>query len=121
MWALIAINNIVQRGAIAIEVGILGMKSETASDGDDAFEIIRHSPPHLLITDLHLPAGGGATLIRRIRDAKSLLPIFLITDELEDAPYGVVLLDQVIILRKPVTTAQLIAACQRSGIPLGIS
>ncbi len=116
MRALVVDDNEVVCNSIAKVVNSLGIETDTASDGKMALGIFNRSPPDLLITDLHMPVMDGAALVRYVRDAKSLIPIFVITGEHDDVSHGIELLDRVIVLRKPLSEAQLIAAFRRSGI-----
>jgi len=53
----------------------------SASDGEEAWELIQQSIPDLLITDCQMPRLDGIGLIRRIRqdERTQSLPIFMLT------------------------------------------
>ncbi len=55
-----------------------GYAVRTASDGDEALEIMRTWPPDLVITDLSMPNMAGLELCRRIR-MKAQMPIIVLS------------------------------------------
>jgi len=55
-----------------------GYVVHTASDGDEALEIMRQWTPDLVITDLAMPNLDGVELCRRVRE-KSALPIIVLS------------------------------------------
>jgi len=55
-----------------------GYNVRTASDGDEALEIMREWKPELVITDLSMPNMGGLELCRRIR-SKMAVPIIVLS------------------------------------------
>jgi len=55
-----------------------GYSTRTASDGDEALQVMRDWSPDLLITDLRMPNMDGLELCRRVR-AKSQLPIIVLS------------------------------------------
>ncbi len=55
-----------------------GYAVRTASDGDEALEIMRSWPPDLVITDLSMPNMAGLELCRRIR-MKAQMPIIVLS------------------------------------------
>lgn len=56
-----------------------GFRTLLASDGNEAMDIVRHEPIHLLLTDMHMPRMSGLEIIRRIRDAQLEIPCILIS------------------------------------------
>ena len=58
-----------------------GYDVETASNGEEAWEIIQRNPPDMLITDCQMPRLDGFGLTKRIREnpATRELPIFMLT------------------------------------------
>lgn len=58
-----------------------GYDVETASNGEEAWEIIQRDPPDMLITDCQMPRLDGFGLTKRIREnpATRELPIFMLT------------------------------------------
>jgi two-component system KDP operon response regulator KdpE len=55
-----------------------GYGVRTASDGDEALQILKEWTPDLVITDLRMPNLGGLELCRQIR-AKSRVPIIVLS------------------------------------------
>jgi len=55
-----------------------GYGVRTASDGDDAIQLMKEWTPDLVITDLRMPNLGGLELCKHIR-AKSRLPIIVLS------------------------------------------
>jgi two-component system KDP operon response regulator KdpE len=62
-----------------------GYNVRTASDGDEALEIMRDWKPELVITDLSMPNMGGLELCRRIR-SKMAVPIIVLSVRGEEKP-----------------------------------
>src|SRR6202051_715977 len=55
-----------------------GYSIRTASDGDDALQVMKSWPPDLVITDLRMPNMDGVELCRHLR-AKSGIPIIVLS------------------------------------------
>jgi len=55
-----------------------GYSTRTASDGDDALQMMKEWSPELLITDLRMPNLDGLELCRRVR-SKSQIPIIVLS------------------------------------------
>ncbi|MGB9105873.1 MAG: response regulator transcription factor, partial [Terriglobales bacterium] len=55
-----------------------GYSTRTASDGDDALQVIKEWSPDLLITDLRMPNMDGLQLCRHLR-TKSQIPIIVLS------------------------------------------
>ena len=55
-----------------------GYAIRTASDGDEALQVMKEWTPDLLITDLVMPHMNGLELCRHVR-AKSPLPIIVLS------------------------------------------
>jgi CheY-like chemotaxis protein len=85
-----------------------GFNTLTARDGDEALEIVRRQPVHVLLTDMHMPRLSGLETIRRIRQCRLILPCILLSAGLDD---GLVEeardLQAFSVLRKPVRFSEL--------------
>lgn len=81
----------------------LGCQCVTARTGATAWREFARTRFDLVVTDLNMPGGDGAVLTRRIR-SRSNVPVLLVTalDAATPAACGVVGLDGVEVLRKPV-------------------
>src|SRR5207302_11121252 len=60
-----------------------GYGVRTASDGDEAVELMKDWPPALVITDLRMPNMSGRDLCRHVR-ARSRVPIIVLSRKGED-------------------------------------
>jgi len=58
-----------------------GFKVKTARDGRGILQIVGSFPPHLIITDLMMPGGGGYELLRVLQadPATSKTPVLIIS------------------------------------------
>ena len=56
-----------------------GFRVSNAPDGVRALEQMADAPPDALITDLRMPRGGGAELVREARALHADLPIVVVT------------------------------------------
>jgi DNA-binding response OmpR family regulator len=56
-----------------------GFRVSTAPDGVSALEKMAGETPDALITDLKMPRGGGAELVREARAQHADLPIVVVT------------------------------------------
>ncbi len=52
------------RSELAADVEVVG----EAGSVDEAVTVLRATAPHVVLLDVHLPGGGGAEVIRRLRD-----------------------------------------------------
>ncbi len=56
-----------------------GYKVSTASDGEQAWDLISRDPPDIVIADLKMPKIDGITLLKRIKETDSDIAVVLIT------------------------------------------
>ncbi len=85
-----------------------GFNTLTARDGDEALEIVRRQPVHILLTDMHMPRLSGLETIRRIRQRHLILPCILLSAGLDDGLMEEARdLQAFSVLRKPVRFSEL--------------
>lgn len=78
MNILYAEDERVLREEIAFVLEIDNHDVRTAEDGQDAWEILDHTDPDLLITDIKMPRMDGLSLIEKIRSSsKADLPVIV--------------------------------------------
>jgi DNA-binding NtrC family response regulator len=56
-----------------------GYEVSTASDGKEAFDILRSSHYDVVITDLHMPLMGGIELLQKISQLKTNMVTIVLT------------------------------------------
>jgi two-component system, OmpR family, response regulator BaeR len=60
-----------------------GFEAQTISNGDEAMEFLRVSPPDLVILDLMLPGMDGLSILKELRKF-STLPVIIVTAKVEE-------------------------------------
>jgi len=61
-----------------------GFRTLTASDGEEAVEIVRREEVHLVLLDMHMPKLTGLETIRRLKQFKAMLPCILMSANLDE-------------------------------------
>ena len=61
-----------------------GFRTLAAGDGEEALEIVRSEPVHLLLLDMYMPRMSGLETIRRVKQIAETLPCILMSGELDD-------------------------------------
>lgn len=61
-----------------------GFRTLVAADGQEALEIVRTEPVHLLLLDMHMPRLTGLETIRRVKQFCESLPCILLSAGLDD-------------------------------------
>ena len=56
-----------------------GWRVVFARNGEEALEAITKSPPNLVLTDMNMPKMDGLTLVEKVREQFSLVPVVLMT------------------------------------------
>ena len=93
-----------------------GFDVETATNADDAVEMVRRRPFNLVLLDEQMPGTRGLEALRELREIAPNLPIVMVTKSEEDATMteaiGAALEGYLV---KPVTPRQVYAAVTRSS------
>lgn len=55
-----------------------------AADGQEAVDIVRREPIHLVLLDMHMPRLTGVEAIRQVKQLRAELPCILISGSLDD-------------------------------------
>jgi DNA-binding NtrC family response regulator len=69
------------RDALAELIRIWGYQPETASDGLEALEKMRHSHPSVLISDVQMPRMGGIELLKALQKTAPEVSCIVLTSE----------------------------------------
>jgi CheY-like chemotaxis protein len=79
--ALVVDDSMVIRHTVSRFLEERGFAVESASDGQEALEIIDRSHPGLVITDMQMPAMGGSEFITALKSnpATATIPIVILT------------------------------------------
>lgn len=90
-------------GLLAVVIGALGVRCETATSGEEALELLRGEPADLLVLDKNLPGLDGLEVARRARELRPGIPVALVTgydsDESRHAAADIGIADYI---RKPI-------------------
>jgi DNA-binding response OmpR family regulator len=111
--------------AVSMKFRNAGFEVLSARNGQEAWELILQSPPHLLITDCTMPRMDGLELCRRIRMLPGIheMPIYLLTARgLELDPFVVndeLRISKVIL--KPFSPRELFLSVQETLKPIAAS
>jgi two-component system chemotaxis response regulator CheY len=62
-----------------------GFRTYLASSGEEALDIVREEPVHLLLLDMNMPTMTGLETIQLVREVNNLLPWILITADATEA------------------------------------
>ena len=62
-----------------------GYRTIVAADGQEAVEIVRSEPIHLVLLDLHMPKLSGLEVLQFIKQFNALLPCILMSAGLDEA------------------------------------
>jgi DNA-binding NtrC family response regulator len=91
----------------------------TASNGQEALELIRRTKPDILISDIRMPQMDGLELTVRIRRQLPGIPVLLCT-AFTDTDYllKAIELGVAAYIPKPIDTERLIAAITRAALPI---
>ena len=75
---LLVDDDALMRRSLAFHLEQAGYQVQTAANAEDALEIVRHSPPSLVLLDIGLPGMDGLDVLRQLK-AHNDLPVIFIT------------------------------------------
>jgi len=61
-----------------------GYRTLLASSGEEALEVVRVEPVHLLMLDMHMPRLTGLETLQLLRQLNALLPAILVTADVNE-------------------------------------
>ncbi|MGB5287823.1 MAG: response regulator [Ignavibacteriaceae bacterium] len=64
---------------IAERLEIRGIRTQTASDGDQALNLIKTQLPDVVVLDLMMPGIGGLEILKQINLLEHKIPVILLT------------------------------------------
>ncbi len=73
------------RALLADTLRIAGFETLEASDGMSALTALRKNKPNLIIIDINMPLMDGFELVERLRSAKDMVPVLMLTARGEKA------------------------------------
>lgn len=81
---LITDDDIALRDTLRDAFAVRGFQTVTASNGEEALEIIRSSVVHLLLIDMHMPRLTGLETLKAIKSMEAAPPSILISGGLTE-------------------------------------
>ena len=97
-----------------------GAEAAVALDGAEALERVRRTRFDVLVTDMRMPAMGGADLVHAVRRIDPGLPVLVITGYAQDQALAAARREGLVaVLEKPVPLARLLrllAVARRDGL-----
>ena len=64
---------------IAERLQIRGIKAQTATDGENALQMIEADPPQVVVLDVMMPGMGGIEVLQRMKAQNLKIPVILLT------------------------------------------
>ncbi len=64
---------------IAERLEIRGIRTQTALDSEQAFNLIKTNPPDVVILDLMMPGIGGLGILKQMNLLENKIPVILLT------------------------------------------
>lgn len=83
MRILVADDDPAVRDSLRRSLAFNGYEVSTASDGQEALDLVRDSRPDLLLLDVNMPILDGLETCRRLRAAGDDLPVLMLTARVE--------------------------------------
>ena len=63
---------------LAERLQLRGAQAQSATDGEEALNMIKTDPPQIVILDVMMPGLGGLDVLRRIKTQYSQIPVILL-------------------------------------------
>jgi len=82
---LIADDDTGSRATLRDIVEPAGFQTRLASSGEEAVDIVRGEPIHLILLDMHMPTLSGLETLQLVRQINALLPAILVTGDPTDS------------------------------------
>jgi CheY-like chemotaxis protein len=82
---LIADDDAQSRDALRDIMGPAGFRTLLASCGEEALDIVRDQPVHLVLLDMYMPTLTGLETLQLARQFNAMLPAILVTGEADDS------------------------------------
>lgn len=106
--ALIVDDNENMAKCLADMVDVFGIECQTASDGNEAIELLKKNEFSLIIADSNMPKVSGFTLLKYIKKNYPKIPVAIISTRDSEVTQGMVVRDKPdFYLPKPFTTADI--------------
>ena len=64
---------------IAERLQIRGIQAQTATDGENALQMIEADPPQVVVLDVMMPGMGGIEVLQRMKAQNLKIPVILLT------------------------------------------
>jgi two-component system response regulator HydG len=104
-----------QRSLLEMFLGARGYRTQSASSGEAALQMIQREPYSMLISDVRMPGISGIETLRRIRKTHPALPVLLVTAFADIRSAVAAMRDGAVnYLAKPIDLEELIAIVQHA-------
>jgi CheY-like chemotaxis protein len=91
------------REALREVVELQGFHTLLASSGEEAVDIVRGAPVHLVLLDMHMPTLTGLETLQLVRQINDALPCILVTGDADDSLFRRAIQAQVYsVIPKPI-------------------
>lgn len=117
---LIVEDNEAYRKILANALKISGFTVLEAENGEVAMNLVRESPPSLILSDVYMPSMDGFTFLSHLRtgDAFKNIPVVMLTNVEEELENAVKAGAEEAILKSSLTPKQVVEVCRKH---LGLS
>ncbi len=101
------------REALEAALTVRGWRVRTARDGQEALDVLRRSPPALVLADLEMPVMNGRQMIMAMRDDPALARVPVVVLSAFGFEWEAELVGAAAFIRKPVQLDDLDAELRR--------